>query len=258
MNPGERMGKRLLSLIAAGAAAIILAAVMQARPWSNTDWRTADRGSAGISPLPAEHPEAVVQGFAARAVRWRGVFAVHCWISVKEKDAPDYRLYHLVGWRLRRSTSAVVIETGVPDGKWYGRSPKLLFDVRGERAESLIPKIDEAARTYPYASVYRAWPGPNSNTFVSHILRNVPEIGVELPANAVGRDWLGGARLVSVSESGTGVQLSIYGLAGVTAGLSDGIEANVLGLNFGIDLLRPAIKLPLLGRVGMRDKALKR
>ncbi|HOI43052.1 MAG TPA: DUF3750 domain-containing protein [Elusimicrobiales bacterium] len=252
------MRPRIRRLVAAGAAALLLAAVLEARPWAARDWRTADRGSAGISPPPAEHPEAVVQGFAARAVRWRGVFAVHCWISVKEKDAPDYRVYHLVGWRLRRSTSAVVIETGVPDGRWYGRSPKLLFDIRGERAESVIPKIDEAARAYPYASVYRVWPGPNSNTFVSHILRNVPEIGVELPSNAVGRDWLGGGRVASVSESGTGLQLSIYGLAGVTAGLSDGVEINLLGLNFGVDLLRPALKLPLLGRVGLRDKNLRK
>lgn len=248
----------LSRLAAAGAAALLLAAVMEARPWTARDWRTADRSSAGISPAPAEHPAAVVQGFAARAVRWRGVFAVHCWISVKEKDAPDYRVYHLVGWRLRRSTSAVVVETDVPDRRWYGKTPKLLFDIRGERAERVIPLIDEASRSYPYASVYRAWPGPNSNTFISHILRNVPEIGVELPSNAVGRDWLGGARVAAVSESGTGLQVSAYGLAGVTAGLSDGLEVNVLGLNFGVDLLRPAIKLPLLGRIGMRDKGLRR
>ncbi len=118
--------------------------------------------------------------------------------------------------------------------------------------------IDEASRSYPYGSVYRAWPGPNSNTYISHILRNVPEIGVELPPTAVGRDWLGGARLAAGSETGTGVQISAYGLLGVTAGLSDGLEANILGLNFGMDLLRPALKLPLLGRVGLRDKGLKK
>lgn len=251
------MKLRVLPLIAATAAALLLAAVIEARPWSGRDWRTADRSSAGISPSPAEHPEAVVQGFAARAVRWRGVFAVHSWIAVKEKDAADYRVYHLVGWRLRRSSSAVVVENDVPDRLWYGKKPGLIFDIRGERAERIIPLIDEASRSYPYASVYRAWPGPNSNTYISHILRNVPEIGVELPPNAVGRDWLGGARLADFSETGTGIQISAYGLLGVTAGLSDGLEANILGLNFGVDILRPAIKLPLLGRIGLRDKSLR-
>ena len=243
---------------AIGAAALLLSAVLDARPWTGRDWRKADRGSMNISPAPAEHPEAVVQGFSARTIRWRGVFAVHSWLAVKERGAEEYRVYNLVGWRLRRSTSCVVIKNDIPDRKWYGKKPKLLFDIRGEKAERIIPRIDRAARSYPYASVYRAWPGPNSNTFISYILRNVPEIGVELPPNAIGRDWLGGARLASVSESGTGFQVSLWGLAGATMGLADGIEINLLGLDLGVDLLRPAIKLPLVGRIGMRDKGLKR
>ncbi|MDQ7773166.1 MAG: DUF3750 domain-containing protein [Elusimicrobiales bacterium] len=252
------MRTRPMSFIAAGTAILLLASAAGSAPRGGRDWRTADRSSAGIAPSPAEHPGAVVQGYAARAVRWRGVFAVHCWISVKEKDAADYRVYHLVGWRLRRSTSAVVVEPDIPDRRWYGKEPGLLFDIRGEKAERIIPLLDQASRSYPYASAYRAWPGPNSNTYISHILRNVPEIGVELPPNAVGRDWLGGARLADVSETGTGVQISAYGLLGVTAGLSDGLEANILGLNFGVDLLRPALKLPLLGRIGLRDKGLNK
>ena len=67
------------------------------------------------------------------------------------------------------------------------------------------------------------------------------------------RLYLGGA--AAVSETRTAPQLS---LLGVTAGASDGPEANLLGLNFGADLLRPALKLPLAGRVGLRDKSLKK
>jgi aminoglycoside phosphotransferase (APT) family kinase protein len=40
----------------------------------------------------------------------------------------------------------------------------LYSDVRGAAAEALIPQIDAAARSYPYAGEYSAWPGPNSNT----------------------------------------------------------------------------------------------
>ena len=47
------------------------------------DWRTADRSSAGLLPPASAHLV-----FAARTVRWRGIFAVHAWIVVKEKDAP--------------------------------------------------------------------------------------------------------------------------------------------------------------------------
>jgi hypothetical protein len=41
------------------------------------NWQTADRSSAGLLPKTSEHPEAVVRVYAARAVRWRGIFAVH-------------------------------------------------------------------------------------------------------------------------------------------------------------------------------------
>ncbi len=37
-----------------------------------SDWRTASREPAGLAPDPATTPEAVVQVYSARAVRWRG------------------------------------------------------------------------------------------------------------------------------------------------------------------------------------------
>ena len=54
------------------------------------DWRTATRQSSGLAPKANITPEAVVQVYAARAFAWRGVFAVHTWISVKRENAPDY------------------------------------------------------------------------------------------------------------------------------------------------------------------------
>ena len=41
------------------------------------------------------------------------------------------------------------------------------------------------------------------------------------------------------------------GLFGVTVAREEGLEMNILALSFGIDLLRPAIKLPGIGRIGM-------
>jgi hypothetical protein len=40
------------------------------------DWRTASRESVGLAPDPATTREAVVQVYAARALSWRGYFAV--------------------------------------------------------------------------------------------------------------------------------------------------------------------------------------
>ena len=46
------------------------------------------------------------------------------------------------------------------------------------------------------------------------------------------------------------MQASLYGLAGVVAGPAEGIEVSLLGLVFGGHVWPPAIKLPIIGRVG--------
>lgn len=218
------------------------------------DWRTADRSSAGIAPRPQDEKRAVVQMYAARVIGWKGTFGVHSWIAVKEKDATFYERLEVIGYRARRGLEVVVVHQAEPDGRWFGAEPELLRDLRGASAERAIPKIKAAAASYPYPKEYRVWPGPNSNSFVSHILRQVPEIGVELPANAVGKDWIGRGAPFGLSETRTGIQFSLFGLLGLTLGLGEGIEFNFLGATFGIDFLRPALKLPMVGRVGMQDK----
>ena len=221
-----------------------------------TDWRNASRESAGIAPTPEERKEAVVHVYAARTVSWRGVFSVHSWIAVKQRDAAAYTTYNVTGWRLRRGRDVRDVKEDLPDRRWYGERPDLLEELVGPAAESAIPKIEQASEDYPYPDQYRAWPGPNSNTFTSFILRRVPELGVELPPHAIGKDWLPGWIPVGLTESGTGAQLSFFGLLGLSIGAAEGVEVNLLGLDFGVDLLRPALKLPLLGRLGMRDKHL--
>jgi hypothetical protein len=224
---------------------------------SSTDWRRADNSSAGIAPLPENEKQAVVHVYGARTVNWRGYFSLHCWIATKEKNADKYVTYHVIGWRLQRAGTSVVIAHDIPDRRWFGAEPQLISELIGEKAESAIPKIKELAESYPNAKVYRAWPGPNSNTFVSHIIRNVPEMGVELPSNAVGKDWIDDGDLFGFSETGTGVQFSTLGAFGLTLGLAEGVELNLLGLSFGLDVWRPAIKLPLVGRLGFKDAPIK-
>lgn len=220
---------------------------------AHQDWRSANRSSAGIAPDPATETRAVVHVYAARAFRWRGNFSVHSWIATKSAGASEYITYHVISFRLRETGSVVVIGSDIPDRHWFGAKPELIQELVGEPAERAIPKIQAAAKSYPYQDFYRAWPGPNSNTFISHILREVPELGVELPPNAIGKDWLDGGGLIAVSESGTGGQISIFGVMGFTVGLGEGIELNVLGLSFGLDFWRPALKLPIVGRLGFRD-----
>ncbi|NIP79111.1 MAG: DUF3750 domain-containing protein, partial [Actinobacteria bacterium] len=98
--------------------------------------------------------------------------------------------------------------------------------------------------SYPHATEYGLWPGPNSNTFTAHVGREVPELELDLPTTAIGKDYIPNGGLVDGAPSGTGGQLSLYGLLGVTVAKEEGLELNILALNFGVDVLRPAIKLP--------------
>jgi hypothetical protein len=55
---------------------------------------------------------------------------------------------------------------------------------------------------------------------------------------------------VNTTPSGTGGQASLFGVLGVAAGVEEGVEVNLLGLNFGVDPKSLSIKLPIVGRLG--------
>jgi uncharacterized protein DUF3750 len=242
-----RRRSRLMALLLYAGLAMLALAV--GRGVTAQDWRTASHEPAGLAPDPATTPEAVVQVYAARAWGWRGNFGVHTWVAVKPREAKTYLVYEVTGWRLRSSGTALVVSERAPDARWFGNSPEVLAERRGAEAEALIPKIEEAVRAYPYAKEYSVWPGPNSNTFTAWISRAVPELTVDLPPTAIGKDFLGD-RLVASAPSGSGVQVSLVGLFALTASGVEGLEVNLLGLTFGIDPFSPALKLPLIGRIG--------
>jgi hypothetical protein len=214
------------------------------------DWRTANRDSAGIAPDPAKTSEAVVQVYAARALNWRGVFGVHTWIATKAENDLHFTVHQAIGWRVLRNLPALFSAPDIPDRYWFGNQPELIADLRGPEATDAIAKIEEALETYPYVHEYRLWPGPNSNTFTAYIARHVPELKLELPVTAIGKDFPIDGAFIDSAPSGTGYQISIYGLLGILMARQEGLELNLLGLSFGIDFNRPALKLPFIGRIG--------
>ena len=216
-------------------------------------WQFASRDSIGVAPAARDYPDAVVQVYAARTYSWRGNLAVHTWVATKAKDAPDYLVHQVIGFRERRGLSVRVSESDLPDRRWYGNRPVLLVDIRGAEAERLLPRVLAAVQSYPYADSYTMWPGPNSNTFTAHVGREVPELGLVLPVTAIGKDYLPGGLPLATTPAGRGVQVSLLGVLGVTAGVDEGIELNILGLAAGIDFRRPALKLPGVGRIGVTE-----
>lgn len=221
---------------------------------SRTSWWELRRDSSEQAPPAAESDEAIIQVYAARAARWRGSFGVHTWIATKRRGDARYTRMEVIGYSVRWGHDAVRIRSGSPDSYWFGNRPYLLRDIRGtDKVEKLIDRLFEVATDYPYNDVYHVWPGPNSNTFTAHLARAVPELRLELPSTAIGKDYVPWKNVVAKTPSGTGAQLSLKGYGGLILGLEEGFEINLLGLTAGIDLYPLALKLPAVGRVGFSD-----
>ena len=212
------------------------------------DWAEASRETSGLAPDPMLNAEALVQVYQARAFKWRGAFAVHTWIAITPEHALQYPTYEVIGWHVGHGEGAILIHTGTPDRYWYGAPPSLLAALRGKSAVAAIAKIRKAVAEYPYRDEYRTWPGPNSNTFTAFVLRRVPELKADLPATAIGKDYLPGPSFIAKTPSGGGLQLSAFGLLGILVSAEEGFEINILGLSAGVDFKQPALRLPGLGR----------
>lgn len=227
--------------VAAGAA------YSYAKGWPRS-WNTADWSSSGLLPKAADDDPAAIYIMAGRSGRWKGIFAVHHWVIVKPAGATRYERFEVVGWGtpVRRNAYA-------PDGRWYSSDPFIVHKVRGAEAQALIPKVVTAAKNYRWSTPgqYVVWPGPNSNTFVASIARQVPELGAELDPAGVGKDWLGPGFQTGTMPSGAGFQISYNGFIGAGISAREGIELHFLGATIGVDFDDLAIKLPALGKIGL-------
>lgn len=239
-----------IALLAFAALFLVPVAVSAALYWlrAGGDWRLADRSSAGLLPPPEARPGAVVRIFSARTVSWRGIVATHSWIVIKDRDARAYRRFDYTAWG-----QPIWIDRFVPDGRWFGNVPDVVFAADGVEAESMLPRIREAVARYRYdrPGDYVVWPGPNSNTFVAAVMAAVPEIRASLPTTAIGKDFPYDGRWFGWTPSGTGIRVNLGGYAGLTLGWVEGLELNLLGGVVGLDLRRPGVKLPALGRLGV-------
>lgn len=242
----------MMALLAVLALLIAPHLVMAARIQGYDHWSQASWGSAGIiAANPAPREEAVVQVYAARAWGWKGIFAVHSWIVLKHAGSDVYDRYEVVGWGVDRGAPAIRKNRHAADGNWAGNPPELLLDRRGADVEVMVRDVERAIENYPYPQSYVTWPGPNSNTFIANLGRNVPALGLELPPTAIGKDYLERG-ITALTPSGSGYQLSMFGMLGMSLSKDEGLEIHLLGFTLGLDPLDLAIKLPGLGRISFR------
>jgi hypothetical protein len=238
----------VLSLLALFLLPIAARAALYAYQGGPTSWRNADWSSTRSLPEPGAEPAARVLIMSGRTGGWKGVLSVHSWIVLKPENGRSWRRYDVVGWG-----NPVRLNNWPADGLWFGNRPQVVLDLRGAEAAAAIPKIEAAIAAYNYANAgdYRIWPGPNSNTFVATVLRAIPETETALPANAVGRDFRPHP-YAGPTDSGTGIEASLWGILGIKIGWVEGVEMNILGLVAGLDLRNPGVKLPGYGRIGLQ------
>ena len=132
-----------------------------------------------------------------------------------------------------------------PTGFWG--NPFLLGEITGTEAEVAIQKIRKASEHYPYKSIYRVWPGPNSNTYISYLIRSAGNLHFGLPPTAIGKDYPMEGVFINKPSSGSGWQFSILGMIGIIISPIEGFRLNLLGLEFGLNPLNGELYWPGIG-----------
>jgi hypothetical protein len=128
-----------------------------------------------------------------------------------------------------------------------GGSSRILACYLGAAAQRLIDVLDASPGTYPYRQRYRAWPGPNSNTFAAWVLERsaIPE---PCDGRAVGADYTATWRRRREAQC--------HGFHGPLAGLRWSLAfcgGQILGLRFQL-LRQPWRLLTPLGDIGRRSQ----
>ena len=212
-------------------------------------------GRNGICP-PADTASAVLPSTCVVQLRYATLpcvlraIAVHYWFVVCDPSSCQWQRWEV--WQTKNaggtSVGHVHCNRRHPDCGVGGGTYRLAAEWHGHAAQA-IQDILARIQEYPYRDHYRAWPGPNSNTFVAWVLR---EAGLHywLDPRAIGKDYTGllGMRL-SLRPVCAQVETP---LLGVRLAVHDGIEVHLLGLPGGLRWSPPAMYTPF-GRVGRRN-----
>lgn len=209
-------------------------------------WNGEDCSATGLLPDPASRPDAGIYLLSARTSGLKGALASHSWIVIRKPGSRIYERYDKMGW------GEVIWKDGFPaDGLWFSNEPVIDQALEGPAAARLIPAVEAAIASYPFAveGSYCAWPGPNSNSFIAHVLRAAPEIG-RMPATAVGRDFHPRS-MVGWHAGHRSFEVNLRGYLGLAVGRTH-LEVRILGLVGGIDLSTRSVLVPAVGAMPLR------
>ena len=158
-------------------------------------------------------------------------------------------MYEVIGWRLRWTDTAVVVRNRAPDGRWFGSEPELYAEKRGAGVDELIKRIDEAARELSLRRrIHASGPARTPTPSLPGSRARCRSSSVDLPATAIGKDYLGGSVIGSAPERQRLPALARAACSASPRARVDGLELNLLGLNFGVG--PSGLKLPFFGTLG--------
>jgi Protein of unknown function (DUF3750) len=109
-----------------------------------------------------------VRIFSARTVRWRGIVATHSWIVLKSASAASYSRFDYTAWG-----EPIWVDRFIPDGRWFGRMPELVFAADGTNAERMIPLIRQLSATILISTSATIGLGPDQ-TLIPSSPRSLP------------------------------------------------------------------------------------
>lgn len=247
-----RMTRLSLKVLFVLFVVFILPAIAHFGVWALSDrpssWRNAQWSSAGVLPSNPSKDDAAVYVLTARTGGLKGAFATHSWLVLKPKGASYYDRYDVVGWGTPLRKNAYDA-----DGHWYSNKPVISHEITGDQAQDVIPELEQVIANYKWRDRgdYTLWPGPNSNTFVAHILSQFPELTANAPSTAVGRDFPADGRWIGRKKDGA-LFATLGGYLGFEVGGNVGLEINFLGLVAGFNLKNSELIIPAFGAVSWR------
>jgi hypothetical protein len=208
-------------------------------------------GLQGGSMSTGSPSRCVVQLWYATLPRLLRPIAVHCWFAVWDTFSQRWQRWEV--WQAENaggeSLGYVHCDRRHPASGVGGGLPQLAVAWDGSAAQSICSVLAKP-QEYPHWNHYRAWPGPNSNTFVAWVLRRAG-LHYRLDPRAIGKDYGGpyGARGCSRPLS---AELETP-LLGVKVGVHDGVEVHLLGFTCGLGWWPLELSTPV-GRLSFRGK----
>ena len=167
-------------------------------------------------------------------------------ISASDENSAPWQRIEIVNWDSGLNIDPIS-EKEVHNTHRWGNPVHIVSQSRHD-GNDLAAQIEAFKNSYD-ASIYKPWPGPNSNTFTDGLLRNVDGLSGVLEHNAVGKDdsWRTG-----LTAGGTGLEIQSP-LLGAEAGLKEGLNLNFMGLTAGVGVWPPSIKIPFLPQLPFRS-----